>query len=309
MKIKEEASGFPANCTTDAQRQQHVDDYQENEGIRLDMANIRKNPGRRTVAKLMLNSMWGKFGQRLDKTHVEEFTDPRALHAFLASGRNKISYVSPVTDERVEVYYKTDESALDVNVNLNIFVACFTTCWARLKLYDELERLGDRVVYFDTDSIVFTQATDERQYQPELGKYLGQLKDELQGDRIVEFCSGGPKNYGYRTTRGTVECKVRGFTLNREGSQQLNFEIMVHNVQVLQPLDNGQVRTLPVNERTKIVRNSKTYELFTMPRHKTYRLVANKRLFLPADHPDPFVTYPYGYNQIDPEHLNLLLSL
>ena len=35
----------------------------------------------------MLNSMWGKFGQRMGETHVEEFTDPRDLHAFLASGR------------------------------------------------------------------------------------------------------------------------------------------------------------------------------------------------------------------------------
>ena len=297
LKIKEEASGFPDNCTTDAQRRQHVDDYQAREGIRLDIHNIGKNPGRRAVAKLMLNSMWGKFGQRLDKTHVEEFTDPRAMHDFLASGRHKISYVSPITDERVEIYYKDHEPAIDVNVNLNIFVACFTTCWARLKLYEEYDRLGDRVLYFDTDSIIFTKAVQEGQYQPPLGKYLGEFKDELKGDRILEFCSGGPKNYGYRTARGTVECKVRGFTLNREGSQQLNLGIMINNVQneVLQPLDDGQVRTIRVNERTKIVRHSKTYELFTLPRHKTYRLVANKRIFPPAEHPDPYTSYPYGY--------------
>ena len=108
------------------------------------MASIRKNPGRRAEAKLMLNSMWGKFGQRLDKTHVEEFTDPRDLHAFLASGRHKVSYVSPITDERIEIYYKDHEPTIDVNVNLNIFVACFTTCWARLKLYEELERYSSR---------------------------------------------------------------------------------------------------------------------------------------------------------------------
>ena len=85
---------------------------------------------------------------------------------------------------------------------------------------------------------------------------------------------------------------------------------MINNVknEVLQPLDEGQVRTLCVHERTKIVRNTKTYELFTLPQHKTYRLVANKRVFPPADHPDPFLTYPYGYHHVDPDLLALLLS-
>ena len=74
---------------------------------------------------------------------------------------------------------------------------------------------------------------------------------------------------------------------------------MKNNVlnEVLDPLEDGQARTLRVNERTKIVRHGKTYELFTQPRHKTYRLVVNKRFFPPRDHPNPFITYPYGYFQ------------
>ena len=185
----------------------------DHEGVELDIDSIEVNKGRRTVAKLMLNSMWIKLGQRLYKTHTEEFTDPRALHAFLASGRYNVTYVSPLTEERVEVHYKIHDPLIDVSPNLNIFVACFTTCYARLKLYEELERLDQRVVYSDTDSIIFTQ--DDGQYQPPLGKYLGEFKDELKGDHIVEFCSGGPKTYGYKTARGAVERKVRGFTLNR----------------------------------------------------------------------------------------------
>ena len=306
LKNKEEASGFPSGCTTLSQKQQHVSDYAAREGIRLNIDAIGKNPGKRAVAKLMLNSMWGKFGQRLDKTHVEEFTDPRALHTFLASGRYKVTYISPLTEHRVEVRYKIRDDMIDINPNLNIFVACFTTCLARLKLYGELERLDQRVVYFDTDSIFFTREGD---YQPALGQYLGEFKDELKGHHIVEFCAGGTKNYGYRTSNGKVEAKVRGFTLNREGAQQLNFTIMKNNVlsEILQPSDDGQARQIPVQERHKIVRNNKTYDLFTQPRHKTYRLVANKRVFHP-DHADPFLTFPYGYSEIDPEHLNMLLS-
>ena len=43
-KIKLEASGYPKNCVTDEQKQAHVDDILENQGIQLDPAKIVYNP-------------------------------------------------------------------------------------------------------------------------------------------------------------------------------------------------------------------------------------------------------------------------
>ena len=59
LKIKQEASGYPKECVTDEQKQRYIDDYYEHEGIRLDPNNIKYNPGLRSLAKLMLNSLWG----------------------------------------------------------------------------------------------------------------------------------------------------------------------------------------------------------------------------------------------------------
>ena len=59
LKIKDEASGWPGDCTTPEKRQQHLQAYFEHKGVQLDENNIRVNKGRRAVAKLMLNSMWG----------------------------------------------------------------------------------------------------------------------------------------------------------------------------------------------------------------------------------------------------------
>ena len=56
------------------------------------------------------------------------------------------------------------------------------------------------------------------------------MKDEVEGDTIVEFISGGAKNYGYQTARGKVECKVRGFTLNVRGREVLNYESMKDHI-------------------------------------------------------------------------------
>ena len=72
---------------------------------------------------------------------------------------------------------------IEVGPNLNIFAACFTTCHARLKLYQTLDFLQKRILYFDTDSIIFVKSDDDR-LNPPLGKYLGEFKDELDGGHI-----------------------------------------------------------------------------------------------------------------------------
>ena len=70
------------------------------------------------------------------------------------------------------------------------------------------------------------------------GDFLGDMTDELDGDVITEFVSGGAKNYGYQTRGGKVVCKVRGFTLNVRVSAILNFRTMKENI--LSELDSPQ---------------------------------------------------------------------
>ena len=59
LKMKQEASGYPKECVTDEQKQRYIDEYYEHEGIRLDPNKIKYNSGLRSLAKLMLNSLWG----------------------------------------------------------------------------------------------------------------------------------------------------------------------------------------------------------------------------------------------------------
>ena len=275
---------------TEAQKQKYIQDYFEHEGLRLEYDKIKKNPGLRTLAKMMLNSMWGKFGQRLNKTQVKEFNDPQAFHRFLDTDSLDVRHVSVINDDMVEAHYQYQDEDIPVSPNLNIFVACFTTCWARLRLYAALEPLGQRVLYYDTDSIIFLQ--DEDQVKPVLGNYLGDFTSELDpDDYIVEFVSAGPKNYGYQTHKGHFECKVRGFRLNSEGKSQLNYNVMRQNVldEIQKPL--LKPRQIQVTKTHQIVRDANTYDLYTHPQHKWYQLVYDKRVV----DPQTFLTYPYGY--------------
>ena len=177
---------------------------------------------------MMLNSMWGKFGQKPNNTQLKEFDNRILFHQFHDSDKYNIHYMSVLTEQRVKVHYKHQLQDDPVSPNLNIFIACFTTCHACLKLYEQLNDSKESVLYFDTDSIIFKTSGEKK---PDLGEYLGDFKNKLnEGDTIIEFVLGGPKNYGYQTRQSKQECKVRGISLNSEGSKQLNFPILKQNV-------------------------------------------------------------------------------
>ena len=113
----------------------------------------------------------------------------------------------------------------------------FPTCLiqTRIHLNAYLDKLQERAIYTDTDSVIYIQDDAE----PPLivcGDKLGSMTNELQpGEFIEEFVSGGPKNYAYRVVGGgggtdttkthkKTLCKVRGITLNYSTSQLVNFD-------------------------------------------------------------------------------------
>ena len=55
LKIKQESAGWPSWCQSLEQKRTYILEYQQREGIRLDISRIAKNPGRKATAKIMLN--------------------------------------------------------------------------------------------------------------------------------------------------------------------------------------------------------------------------------------------------------------
>ena len=68
LKLKQESSGFPSWVPSEDDKDRYIVDYRRSEGIPLDKASISKISGKRTLAKLKLNSMWGKWAQNQNKT-------------------------------------------------------------------------------------------------------------------------------------------------------------------------------------------------------------------------------------------------
>ena len=87
LRIKQELSGYPDWCKTEQDKIKFKQDYFEAEGIRLE--NLEKNKGMRAIAKIMLNSLWGKLAQRENMTKAEYISEP-AKFFDLVTNPNKV---------------------------------------------------------------------------------------------------------------------------------------------------------------------------------------------------------------------------
>lgn len=230
LKIKTEASGYPDWCLTDDDKNRFIADFYAREGITLDKQAIACNPGLRSLAKLMLNSLWGKLGQRDDKMQKAVVNTQQQLLNIITNPAYEAESFTELTQDSLLVAYKLRAESLHTQPNVSVVMAAYTTANARLELYRYLKFLGRRALYFDTDSVIFTQKPGEENLP--LGDYLGDLTDEIAsygaGSYISEFVTGGPKNYAFKVEipgkQCVTVCKVKGINLHHQNSQSVNFD-------------------------------------------------------------------------------------
>ena len=285
LKFKQEASGPPDWVKTPDDVQEYIDRYFEKEGVSLDREKIEKNPGFRALAKLCLNSFWGKFGQRLNLKQSQFYheTEADAFFRVLSDPTKEVQNFHIVANDTIQVEWIFKKDCQPEDNKTNIYLATFTTCWARLKLYSVLEKVNRNVLSYDTDSVIYVSSPGK--YDPPIGDYLGELTNELnKGEHIVEFVSGGPKNYAYKTNRGNEMCKGRGFTLHVTNSKLINFESVKRMV-----LDPSET-TITVTNPQKISRDKIKRKLYNREEQKHYQMVYTKRRRL-----DNYDTEPFGY--------------
>ncbi len=305
LKFKQQASDWPAWCQTEEDKTKYVQEYFEREGVRLDPAHIEKNPGLRALAKLCLNSFWGKFGQRLNLGQCEMFaeTELDSFYKTLTDPSKNVKDFHIIDDRNIQLQWEYQSAFVPEDMKTNVFLATFTTAWARLKLYEVLDQLQERVLYYDTDSVVYVSKPGY--YDPPLGDYLGELTDELDGEHIVEFLSGGPKNYAYRTNADKRTCKVRGFTLNHTNAKKINLDSMKGLIRTIHPGDKSTYKRKArchddepprkkkiietVNPR-KICRDKVHSIIYNRKEKKKYQIVYDKRIIL-----ENLNTVPYGF--------------
>ena len=308
LKIKQESSGYPDWVNTEEDKDKYIQDYKTNQGVLMDKDKIEKNPGLRAIAKLCLNSLWGKFGQRTNMGKTEIVNNKADFFKIVFNDKyDNIDWID-ISDTKVQVSYTIKDKYVENDFNTNLAVASFTTSSARLRLYEALDKLQQQILYFDTDSVVYKyNDKDPNSYKLENGDYLGDWTDELEGEKMIgTFVSGGPKNYSYETDDGHYHTKVKGFNLNYEVSQKINHLSMIDLVKnVLEDQKDftgmSQVDIDEYNKKHKInveydtIKRGKGHILTNEHQEKNYGLVYDKRSIQPADENGDYDTLPFGY--------------
>ena len=308
---KLQAKGWPEEVKTQEQKQAYVDEIEARDGITISIDKIEKNKGRYFLFKQLLNCLWGRFGMRKNQVNHRTFYSNQMgeYWTLLTDPRYETTRNILVPKVSVEVAYRSKEAFVEPCENTNIAVAVATTAAARSWLYEKLLRpFGRRVLYMDTDSAVLTVKSGEA--SPELGTGLGELTDELEGERAIAFTPGGAKNYSLLCVDGDGVLKdyskVKAFNLKRgwldpqSASSRINFETMkqqqieafVYNVE-----ESDRGRTMVIYD-DQIVRSVGSM-LWDEKRGKTYRANFVKRRVLVGNENGKIVlnTLPHGYNE------------
>ena len=121
----------------------------------IDLGKLYENAGLRAIAKMCLNSLWGKFGQRNNMNQCKYVTDINEFYQVVLDDTIGNLNMNFIIDEMVQMSYTYKDQFVDNSYNTNIYVACFTTSSARLMLYEKLDYLNEQVLYFDTESIIY----------------------------------------------------------------------------------------------------------------------------------------------------------
>lgn len=181
----------------------------------------------RTMYKLRLNALYGKFGQKTKyiTTYYEDFplNEVKKLKE-----ENKYFQVKPFNLKRKDCFLITENDKPEHGFfSIPVFASYITSEARVLLLSNLLLNLNNNPVYCDTDSIFL-----EGEFFGSLGNELGEFKKEEK--RIIEVL--GLKNYVYENTEGQIFRVLKGvskFAKKEEITEELETGIKkpeVYNV-------------------------------------------------------------------------------
>ena len=118
LKIKLETSKF--TCSEEEYRQSARE-------LGIELGELKENSGLRFIAKICLNSLWGKFGQNPKVKHSEYIDNERDFYRIILDDKIESISICFLSETMVYTSYERKDEFLKINYNTNIFVACYTS--------------------------------------------------------------------------------------------------------------------------------------------------------------------------------------
>ena len=245
--------------------------------VLLDREKLNYNAGMRQVAKLCLNTLWGKFGQRdnmLQTVIVKNDID--MFNRIIFDDKLEVSTINFLNDKTAEIKFRFITECVEQSKNTNIAIASFTTAHARRWLYRAMGDVGyDNVIYCDTDSIIYYHPTNNNPIKTD--SKLGGMTDELGGDYIQEIIALAPKTYSYIKSSGKQVLKAKGFSLNASTiGQGVNFGTFKNIVTAVSNQDEPEVKNIEFASKIRL--NASDKKIYSRNEVKKFQYTFNKRI-------------------------------
>ena len=105
--------------------------------------------------------MWGKLTERNNRREFK-ISDPHEIYSFLANPGIEVPNLMFGNDDVVWASWCfMAEEQIPSLPHTNEVIGAYVTAGARLHLYSYLDRIQERSLYCDTDSIMFVRPRDE----------------------------------------------------------------------------------------------------------------------------------------------------
>ena len=164
------------------------------------------------LAKYLLNSLYGKFGQKPERDKIICLDDFEELCDMIRNGE----IVTPMS-ETDNVFTVTVDSPATFE---HVGIAGMITSAARVALYKGLLHVGSDLVYCDTDSVHCIGRMDDRFMGDGLGAYKVEESD-------VEGVYLGKKLYALRRPGGSEKITSKGVRVGGRNGCDLSFSDLV----------------------------------------------------------------------------------
>lgn len=170
----------------------------------------KEKGGRKNGAKILMNSLYGKFGQAFHKKNVimhYHFSSQEQLDFLRQAEIDGIKIVKHLYSAEQNIYIAIElNESHTYKAYMNVAIASYVTSYARIALHKkmmEFESNGIEILYCDTDSLTIEQKDLS---QIKLGKNLGDWDIEQTFDS-VKFMA--PKCY-ISMQKGKPKLKMKG---------------------------------------------------------------------------------------------------
>jgi hypothetical protein len=186
------------------------------------MYNLRlqypKGDAMNLTAKLLMNSLYGKFGMKTEITKVEILNNNKEeINKYLDKFNTNIVDIIYLENKIVLIYNINKFTPSDINnvfhddvfhaLDINIAIASAITAYARIRMSSFKNNPNFKLYNSDTDNIVINKPLPDEL----VGKELGLMKLEHTITKAVFLA---PKVYGLIEENGNEIIKAKGLTKN-----------------------------------------------------------------------------------------------